>query len=88
MFEDPAVRDAIGPTPLIDDVEWIVAEARECQEFSHPEASWNEGVHFPLLHKAVYGPRRKRQRVGVGNWYASPSMSISLKLTAVVQLRN
>ncbi|RTE68647.1 hypothetical protein BHE90_016976 [Fusarium euwallaceae] len=67
MFEDRAVRDAIGPTPLIDDVEWIVAEARECQEFSHPEASWNEGVHFPLLHKAVYGPRRKRQRVGVGN---------------------
>ncbi|EXK76521.1 hypothetical protein FOQG_18737 [Fusarium oxysporum f. sp. raphani 54005] len=67
MYADAATRSAIGHTPSIDEVELIINEARECQQYSHPEASWNDSVHFPLLHKAVYGSKRRKQLIGMMN---------------------
>ena len=61
-------RDALGPTPTTADVEWIVAEARECHESRQNEAGWNMGVHFPLLHKAIFGPVGRTKAVGFAAW--------------------
>ncbi|KAH6867695.1 hypothetical protein B0T10DRAFT_325391 [Thelonectria olida] len=65
MYADPTTRDAIGPTPTTADVAWILEEARECQDTMQSESGWNMGVHFPLLHKAIYGQRRQKQLIGV-----------------------
>ncbi|KAH8661187.1 hypothetical protein BGZ61DRAFT_369428 [Ilyonectria robusta] len=65
MYADPETRDTLGPTPSVPDVMWILEEARECQDTMQSESGWNMGVHFPLLHKAIYGQRRQKQLVGV-----------------------
>ncbi|KAG6990635.1 hypothetical protein FocnCong_v020117 [Fusarium oxysporum f. sp. conglutinans] len=86
MFADPNIRDAIGYTPLIDEVEQIVNEARECQQYSHPEASWNGSVHFPLLHRAIYGPRRQQKLVGVMNCTTAKLIKEYLKKNTVPKM--
>lgn len=58
-----------GVSPTVADVRWILAEAQECQETQQGEAGWNTAVHFPILHKAIYGAVRKRQLIGTMQWY-------------------
>lgn len=53
-----------GVSPTVADVRWVLAEAQECQEMQQGEAGWNTAVHFPILHKAIYGAVRKKQLVG------------------------
>lgn len=45
-----------------------MAEARECQDSMQSEAGWNTSIHFPLLHKAIYGARRHARLVGTAPW--------------------
>ncbi|KUI65298.1 hypothetical protein VM1G_00781 [Cytospora mali] len=70
MYADPAQDpdlDQIKPfgvSPTVADVRWILAEAQECQETQQGKAGWNTAVHFPILHKAIYGAFRKKQLIG------------------------
>ena len=64
MFAFPADRDQLGLTPSLDDVDYLVEEAAECQATMQSESGWNMMVHHPLLHMAVYGRRRRNQLVG------------------------
>ncbi|KAF7547120.1 hypothetical protein G7046_g9106 [Stylonectria norvegica] len=63
-YADSVVRDQLGPTPTVAFVEWILNESRDCQESRQSEAGWNMAVHFPLLHRALYGFVRTQQLVG------------------------
>lgn len=45
-----------------------MAEARECQDSMQSEVGWNTSIHFPLLHKAIYGARRHARLVGTAPW--------------------
>lgn len=58
------VRDHHGPTPTLNEVELIVEEARECHGTGQDEAGWNMTVHSTLLFEALYGERRRGQRIG------------------------
>ncbi|KAK1761711.1 hypothetical protein QBC33DRAFT_553411 [Phialemonium atrogriseum] len=64
MFGIPEARDRFGTTPTVPDVQWILEEARECQDTIQSESGWNMAVHFPLLQKAIYGCQRRKQLVG------------------------
>ena len=76
MFANPEARDRLGTTPTVPDVQWILEEARECQDTIQSESGWNMGVHFPLLHKAIYGCQRRKQLVGTAPWYVQCSHGI------------
>lgn len=68
-YTDPKRRDRLGRTPSIADVTWICEEAMECEDTGASEPAWSLSVHFPLLHKAIYGRQRRRQPIGVAEWY-------------------
>ncbi|KAL2812854.1 hypothetical protein BJX63DRAFT_236627 [Aspergillus granulosus] len=53
--------DPLGPTPPLNEVALITKEAYECQHEMQSEAGWNMVVHYPLLHKAIYGQRKHDQ---------------------------
>ena len=64
MFASPADRDQLGPTPSLENVASLVEEAAECQATMQSESGWNMMVHYPVLHRALYGGRRQNQQVG------------------------
>ncbi|KAL2802612.1 hypothetical protein BJX63DRAFT_437719 [Aspergillus granulosus] len=66
MFASPGVRDQLGTTPSLNDAAFITKEAQECQDNMQSKAGWNMIVHYPLLHKAIYGQRRHKQKQLVG----------------------
>lgn len=67
-----------GVSPTVADVRWVLAEAQECQEMQQGEAGWNTAVHFPILHKAIYGAVRKKQLVGTMQWCVCHAYSLCL----------
>lgn len=74
---DPDQEQPFGVSPTPADVRWILAEAKECHETQQGEAAWNAAVHFPLLHKAIYGPTREKQLIGTMPWYVIILTSIT-----------
>ncbi|KAL2802474.1 hypothetical protein BJX63DRAFT_113508 [Aspergillus granulosus] len=66
VFEDTMFASQLGPTPSFNDVTLITKEAQECQDDMQSEAGWNMIVHYPLLHKAIYGQRDYKQKQLVG----------------------
>lgn len=51
-------REALGPTPSVEDVLSIAEWAAICAAQPAEEAQWNSAVHFPILSLAVNGRRR------------------------------
>ena len=62
---DAQSRRALGPTPSLDEVAFLVQEASDCQDTMESEAGWNMMVRYPVLSKAVYGLDRGGHLIGV-----------------------
>jgi len=65
MYAETQSRDNLGQTPDVADVMEFLKQAKECQDTMQTGLGWNMKIHYPLLHRAVYGPTSMDQLVGV-----------------------